>query len=141
MTSLEKRAWLTLWSLGPVYAVYFAVQIWFPTILPTMVERIACLSLAAGVHAVGYGVGFLALRRRQIHERPIDDERDRAIETRATRSAYFVLLVCMIVVGMVLPFSATGWQIVNAALLGIVLTELMRQVLIVVSYRGIRLAH
>jgi hypothetical protein len=41
MSSLEKRAWLTLWSMCPVYCVYFVIQIWFPTLLPTMLDRFA----------------------------------------------------------------------------------------------------
>lgn len=142
MSSLEKRAWLTLCSLCPAYLVYFAIQLALPALLTTMLERIACLAVVACVHAVIYLCGLLLIRRGERGERLIQDERDRAIDARATRAAYFVLLTGMLVVGMVMPFDRAGWQIVNAALLFVVLGETMRHALIVAGYRrGPRLAH
>ena len=141
MSSLEKRAWLALWCLCPVYCVYFAIQIWFPALLPTMVERITCLAVAASIHAVCYVTGHLVMKRQERNESLLEDERDRAIETRATRAAYFALLTGMILVGMVMPFNNGGWKIVNTALLLIVLTETMRHVLVLTGYRSPRLAH
>jgi hypothetical protein len=47
----------------------------------------------------------------------------------------------MIVVGMVMPFNKSGWEVVNTALLFIVLTEAIRNALIVIAYRRPRLAH
>lgn len=145
MSSLEKRAWLTLWSQCPAYCVYFAIQLGFPALLPTMLAHIACLALVAGVHAVSYVIGLLLIKRGERGESLLEDERDRAIDGRATRAAYFVLLTGMIVVGVVMPFShgdwKGDWKIVNSALLFIVLAETVRQVLIVVGYRRPRLAH
>lgn len=141
MSSLEKRAWLTLWSMCPVYVVYFAIQLAFPTLLPTMLERLACLAAAASVHAVGYVIGLLVIKRREAGDSLLEDERDRAIDRHATRQAYFVMLTGMIVVGMVMPFGKGGWEIVNAALLVIVLTETMRNALVLLGYGRPRLAH
>jgi hypothetical protein len=47
----------------------------------------------------------------------------------------------MIVVGMVMPFTVSGWKLVNTALLGIVLAETARYALIVAGYRRTRLAY
>lgn len=63
------------------------------------------------------------------------DERDRAIDRRGTRIAYFVLLTGMIVVGVVMPFSKQGWHISNAALLALVAAEIVRYGVVVASYR------
>ena len=92
MSSLEKRAWLALWSMCPVYCIYFAIQIGFPDLLPTMLERIVCFALAASIHAVGYVSGLLVIKRHEAGEPLLEDERDRAIDGRATRAAYFILL-------------------------------------------------
>lgn len=145
MSSLEKRAWLTLCSMCPVYVVYFAIQVAFPALLPTMLDRIALLAVVASFHAVGYVIGLLLIKRREAGESLLEDERDRAIDGRATRTAYFILLTGMLVVGVVMPFNRQNlqqdWQIVNAALLVIVLAETVRHALIVLGYRRPRLAH
>ena len=60
---------------------------------------------------------------------------------RATRTAYFVMLTGLIVVGMVMPFNNNGWKLVNSALLFIVLAETVRYALILIGYRSPRLAH
>jgi hypothetical protein len=78
------------------------------------------------VHALTYIVGLLLIRRREAGEDLLQDERDRAIDGRATRAAYFIMLTGMIVVGMVMPFSRSGWQIANTVLLFIVLGEALR---------------
>lgn len=141
MSSLQKRAWLALWSMFPVYCVYFAIQIGFPDLLSTMLERFACLALVASIHAVAYVSGLLAIKQREAGELLLEDERDRAIDGRATRTAYFILLTGMIVVGMVMPFNNGGWKLVNTALLVIVLTETARYAMILIGYRQPRLAH
>jgi len=145
MSSLEKRAWLTLWSQCPAYCIYFAIQVCLPTLVPTLLTHIACLTLVASVHALSYIVGLLLIKRGERGENLLEDERDRAIDGRATRAAYFVLLTGMIVVGVFMPLdhadSSGGWKIVNSALFFIVLSETVRQVLIVAGYRRPRLAH
>lgn len=108
MSSLQKRAWLALWSMCPVYCIYFAIQIGFPDRLQTMLERIGCLAAVASLHAVAYICGLLVIKRHEAGEPLLEDERDRAIDGRATRTAYFILLTGMIVVGMVMPFNNGG---------------------------------
>ena len=90
---------------------------------------------------MGYVSGLLVIKRHEAGEPLLEDERDRAIDGRATRAAYFILLTGMIVVGMIMPFSNGGWKLVNTALLAIVLTETARYALILIGYRQPRLAH
>lgn len=110
--------------------------------LTTFQQRIGCLAIVASVHAIAYLVGLMLLKRQERGEPLLLDERDRAIDARATRSAYFVMLTGLIVAGVVMPFSDSGWRLTNTALLAIVLAETVRYALIVVSYRRTpRLAH
>ena len=140
MPTYEKRAWLTLWTMCPVYLVYFAIQIGYPEFTPTLLSRFGLLGLVAGLHAVGYVAGLLVMKARDSDDGEVD-ERDRAIDARAARSAYFLLLTGMILVGMVMPFTESGWKVVNTALLFIVMAETLHAVLTVRGYRHPRLAH
>jgi hypothetical protein len=56
--------------------------------------------------------GVLVMKRREASEGLLEDERDRAIDRHAAKTAYF-LLTGMIVVGMVMPFNKSGWEVVN----------------------------
>jgi len=142
MSSLGKRAWLALWSQCPPYIVYFLIQAECPMWLTTFLQRIGCLAIVASLHAVAYLVGLMLLKRQERGEPLLLDERDRAIDARATRTAYFVMLTGMIVVGVVMPFSDSGWKITNSALFAIVLAETVRYALIVMGYHRMpRLAH
>jgi hypothetical protein len=136
MSPLESRAWLSLWGMCPPYCIYFALQIAAPAWLTTTPGRFICLAAAAGVHALVCLTGLVVLVRRERGHGLLADERDRAIEAHATRIAYYALMVGTVLVGMVMPFSRGGWQIVNGALLAIVLAEALRNALIVRGYRG-----
>lgn len=140
MPTLEKRAWLTLWTMCPGYLIYFAIQIAYPELTPTVLSRFGLLALVAGVHAVGYVAGLLVMKARDPDDGQID-ERDRAIDARASRAAYYLLLAGMLLCGMVMPFTETGWKVVNTALLFIVASETLREVMTIRGYRQPRLAH
>lgn len=135
MSSLEQRAWLVLCSMCPAYCVYFVIQVGFPELVETFGSHMVCLSITAGIHAAVYAGGLLVLKRRERGEKPLEDERDRSIDARATRTAYFVLLAGVIYVGVVMPFAASGWMLVNASLLVIVVSETLRNLLIAIGYR------
>jgi hypothetical protein len=141
MPLVEKRAWLTLWTMCPVYLVYFAIQVGWPQLTPTVLSKFGLLAAVAGLHAIGYIAGELAFRYRNREEGLQKDERDDAIDARAARAAYMLLLAGTLLTGMVMPFTDSGWKIVNTALLFIVLSEALRGVLTVRGYRRPRLAH
>jgi hypothetical protein len=125
----------------PVYVVYFAVQVLLSGMLTTFLQRIGLLAAVATLHALGYVIGLLAIKRRERGEGLLEDERDRAIDARATRAAYFVSLTGLIFVGMYLPFTHQGWELVNTALFFIVAGETLRTALVVAAYRRTRLAY
>ena len=141
MPILEKRAWLTLWTMCPVYVVYFAIQIGWPQLTPTVLSKFGLLAAVAGLHAIGYIVGELVFRYRARGDAVQQDERDDAIDARAARAGYFVLLAGTILTGMIMPFTESGWKVANTALLFIVLAETLRVVLTVRGYRRPRMAH
>lgn len=141
MSIIEKRAWLTLWTMCPVYLVYFAIQIAYPQLAPTFLSKFWLLGTVAGLHAIGYIAGELMFRFRHREDGPQKDERDDAIDARASRAAYMLLLAGAMLTGMVMPFTDTGWKVVNTALLFIVLSETLRAALTVRGYRRPRMAH
>jgi uncharacterized membrane protein len=67
------------------------------------------------------------------------DERDRAIAHRASSASYYVLMMGMIVVGCIMPFTDSGWKVANAGVFAIVVAEIVQHGLIVLGYRrGVR---
>src|SRR3954452_7124802 len=137
MAFREKIAWLTLVAMVVAYSVYFsllgATYRHQEPAMPQMLGLFAAVTIAQMVIVV-IGSAALALSAGQeAKARP--DERDRAIARRGTGVAYFVLMVGMLVVGVVMPFSAPAWKIINAALLALVIAEAVRYTLIVYSYR------
>lgn len=141
MSPLEKRAWLMLWSMCPPYLVYFTIQFVFPELLPTYMARLTCLLLVAGTHAVVYLAGWLVLKRLEAGEKLLSDERDHAIDGRAIRIAYCILIFGLLLVGAVMPFGHSGWALVNGALFFVVLAETVRCTWTILGYRRPRLAH
>lgn len=129
----ERFAWGWLSALVVVFGTYFAVVAAQRSHadLP-FITRIGMLAAATTVLAVVAGAIRLFGRGRLAHEL---DERDRLIELRSSSVAYYVLMGGMIVVGCVMPFSAGGWDLVHAALLAIVIAEIVHHGLVVLGYR------
>jgi nitrate/nitrite transporter NarK len=137
MSVRERFSWV-LSALTPVYGLYFGAVL----LLRSQGEianltEFGLLSAAALAQAIILGAGALLMRARSGRgDRAKPDERDRAIEHRATTAAYYVLIAGMIVVGCVMPFSHNGWEIVRAAVLAIVIAELVHHGLVVRAYRS-----
>ncbi len=129
----EKMAWLNLALMLLTYGFYFSLVAatprspWQELWLFGEVSLGQALVMAVASAALALRAGVEARRR--------PDERDLAISRRSTRIAYFVLMSGMIVVGVVLPLIDQGWHIVHAALLALVLAEVLRHVIMVFSYR------
>lgn len=129
----EKQAWLALSVMVVAYGAYFALV---TASQRSMLDMLLLFGGVAIAQAIIMIVGIILLTVQASNEaRAKADERDRAIDRRGTRIAYFVLLTGMIVVGVVMPFSKQGWQISNAALLALVVAEIVRYGVVVASYR------
>lgn len=133
----EKLAWLSLGAMVVAYGAYFAVAAQLARSgAATPMTYLALLGAVLGAQALVVIVVSVALAIQSGRDsRAPADERDRAIARRGAALAYFVLLVGMVLVGCVLPFSARGWAIINAGLLALVLAEVVRYGAIVWSYR------
>jgi uncharacterized BrkB/YihY/UPF0761 family membrane protein len=137
MAFREKMAWLTLGTILIAYGVYFGL------VGPAadfgrnrLIDVIWSFGAVALAHAVAMIVGSIAIAVTSTKEaRAPADERDRAIARRGSMTGYYVLLVGMILVGVVMPFSEPSWRIVNTALLAIVVAEVARYAVILLSYR------
>ena len=137
MAFREKLAWLTLTTMLIAYGVYFGIV--GPAVgfgRNGLIDVIWSFGLVAAAHAIAMIVGsiIIAVTATKEAQAPAD-ERDQAISRRASTIGYYVLLVGMILVGVVMPFSAPPWKIINVALAAIVLAELIRDSIILMSYR------
>lgn len=138
MSHREKVAWLSLLAMALTFGPYFLLTALAP--LPesplASPHGLGRFAVTAVAQMLLLGGGHLLLRLRAPQEARVPaDERDRAIERRAMRAAYYVLITGMIVVGVVMPFERSGWALVNAALAGIVLAEVVHYGVAVWSYR------
>lgn len=132
----EKSAWLTLASMVVAYSVYFGMILSGHPAGDKMFPMLWLFGTIAGSQAVFVIIVTIALalmNPKEADERA--DERDRAIAHRAAHSAYYVLMTGMILVGVVMPFTAGGVKLVNAALFVLVIGEAVRDVMILISYR------
>ena len=128
------RVWLV--TLVVTYAVYFASVLALGT--TSFLVQIAAFAATAGVQVTVIGIASLMMRLRR-QGGPRHDERDLAIDRRATRVAYQVLIAGMILVGCLMPFNHSGWELFHAAVLAIAMAEILRHGMMVYLYRrGLR---
>lgn len=133
----EKIAWLTLIAIVVTFGPYFVYVRLSPPgeALPNL-RQLGLYAVAAIAQMLILGVGHLLVRRGAPEDARMPlDERDRAIMNRSMKTAYYVLISGMILVGCVMPFVSTGWSLVNAALFMIAVAEVVRHSIIVFSYR------
>ena len=138
MSYREKTAWLTLLAFVVTYVPYFIVtasELTPAEPLPGL-RQLSLFAATAAAQILILAVGYVYLRGTMADDaRCPPDERDRDISARARNLSYYVLITGMILVGCVMPFTATGWALVNAALFMIVAAELVGYGFIVISYR------
>lgn len=124
------RVWLI--TMLVTYAAYFTAVLMVGEV--AALTQIGMFAATAIVQVIVIGAASAMMQIR--HEGgPKTDERDRLIDQRATRVAYQVLIGAMIVVGCLMPFNNSGWQIFHAAVFSIALAEIVRHGLIVSMYR------
>lgn len=137
MAFREKIAWLTLATMLVAYIVYFgfvgpAVGFGERRMLD-IVWSFGPVAAAHGIAVIAGAILIAVSARKEAEARA--DERDRAIARRGATIGYYVLILGMIVVGGIMPFSEPPWKIVNAALLAIVLAEIVNNAVVLLSYR------
>ena len=116
------------------YTPYFVISHLNPPAQAGTLEGLSQLWLygaAATGHALMVGVGQFFIGKRQ---KP--DERDRDIERRATQTAFWLLLILMMLVGVVLPLTqVVGWEVANPALFAIIVSVGMQSAVQIWLYR------
>lgn len=136
MTYKEKASWLMLVTMVLAYSLYFGLFIAGHPAGTSLFAMLWLFGTIAATQAVVVIIGciWLAIEARKLPRARID-ERDRGIAARGTAISYHVLLTAMIVVGVVMPFTEPPIKIVNTALFGIVMAELVGLIVVVTSYR------
>lgn len=138
MAYREKMGWLELAGMVTAYGAYFIAVGMVDPAPGRDATLVYCGLFAAATVArlLILGIGWLILRAQMGAEaRAKPDERDRAIARRGATVAYYVLLSLMLWVGVVKPLLASGWEVANSALAAIIIAEVVRQAVAVVSYR------
>jgi amino acid transporter len=137
VTIREHFSWVWLAAMVLTYGPYFAIIAVLKSHgeIPHMTE-VALLSGAALVQVIMLAMGSILVRMRDPSVRRKPDERDQAIKHRAAATSYYVLMAGTIVVGCVMPFLSTGWDLVHAAVLAIVIAEIVDCVLVVRAYKS-----
>lgn len=138
MSSRERVAWVSMFAMAITLGPYLVLTAMDSASRDAVghVSLLIRFGTAASANALVLGAGHLLLRMRFTEDAGAPaDERDRAVESRSTRAAYYVLMVAMIVVGVVMPFSEDGWDIINTAVGAIFLAELVHYGVAVYSYR------
>ena len=136
MSYREKVAWLSLLAIVLTYGPYFTlVFVDPPGPLPDL-GQLKRFGITAISQMILLLCGRLALRLHSPEDaREPADERDRAIERRSQRIGYFVLIGGAVWGGVLMPFLATGWTIVNHMLAAITLSEVIAYAVAIHSYR------
>jgi len=138
MSYREKIAWLMLLSIVLTFGPYFTIVLlgYIPEAAMPNLRQLGLYGIAAVARMLILAIGYLYLRRAFPQEaRMPPDERELAIGHRALSLAYYVLLFGMIVVGGIMPFTSSGWTIVNTAFFMMVASEIVNHVMALHSYR------
>jgi hypothetical protein len=137
MSYREKTAWLYLIAIVITFGPYFTLAA-LQTPLEQMpdLRQLGLFAITTIAQMLIVGIGHLYLRFGSPQEaRFPPDERDQAISSRSITWAYYVLISGMILVGCVMPFTSGGWNLINTALLMIVLAEIVHYGITVFHYR------
>jgi peptidoglycan/LPS O-acetylase OafA/YrhL len=124
------RVWLL--TLVITYSLYFAAVPMLDR--SAMWDQLLAFGFTTFVQVIVIGVSSAVMELRH-GKGPKRDERDQAIDRKATQVAYHVLLVGVILTGCVLPFAQSGWPLFHAAVGAIAVAEIVRNGITVVLYR------
>jgi len=136
MAYRERVAWLTVSAMLVTLVPFFALARSGRFDLSELPNGglLVALAIATVAQVLIIGAGHLLLRFRSDASEP-PDERDRLIERRSTCWAYYVLIAGVVLVGVAMPFSSGGWQIILAALAAVLIAELVHYGLVIIGYR------
>ena len=134
----ERTAWVWLACLVTAPSLYFLLGKDFDWALSTYdLNRLATLAVPLVFMAIAaLSVKLFNVRQALVQDQKLVDERDKLIESRASAVAYQVLMIGMIVVGFVLPFNATRWEMIDTSFFAIVVAEIVHSAMIVRAYRN-----
>ncbi|MFA5987997.1 MAG: hypothetical protein WC803_00135 [Sphingomonas sp.] len=135
MSFKEKITWLTLATMVVTYGVYFTLVARMGPAAP-LISIAALFAVVTAAQVVVIVIGTVAITvTAQREAKAPADERDLAIARRASSGAYYALVTGMIVVGIVMPSNKNPAEIIHTALLALVIAEVMRHAMMVISYR------
>jgi hypothetical protein len=98
-----------------------------------MIAFTVAITIQSVILAIGNSI-FVARYPEEV-KAPLD-ERDLLVARRSTTAAYGTLMAVVFILGIALPYyAAAGWQITLAAIMAMVVADMIRSAAIVINYR------
>jgi archaellum biogenesis protein FlaJ (TadC family) len=135
MSFREKSAWTSFISLAIVFGIYFWNTARILARRPAVSDFTLFFSLLVALIVVEIVLHLLIAIRSPKDARAPKDERERLIELKATRTAFFVLMVGALASIGTMHLRAGTWEMAHAVLLAIVVAELARFGKQIILYR------
>lgn len=137
MTYKEKTTWLELTGLLLCFGSYFVFLIATPQFYNwRILDQIKPLAILGSLNAIIVLVGHVWLiRTHPKADGHGKDERDVAIDAKATHLSYQILIYSMLFVGGILPFTEGAWKVANCTMFAICIAEISRGVSTLLAYR------
>lgn len=137
MTYREKVAYLYLFGMILGFGAYFLYVALNPQfydfyILDKVKILGACAVTNMTIIAIGHLWFFKTINKE---DRIAFDERDAEIDAKSTKIAYHILIYCALFTGAIMPFFSTPWKIANTMMFFIVISETVRGLIVINSYR------
>lgn len=140
MAYKEKLTWLYLSGMVICFGAYFIFLIATPQFYDWYIlDQIKPLAILGSLNAVIVLSGlFWLMKTHPKEERHAKDERDFAIDAKATRLSYNILIYGTLFVGGILPFTESAWKVANCAMFAVCIAEVVRGISTIKSYRAQR---
>jgi hypothetical protein len=129
MSFRERLAWINLLSIAVCYGVYFAAML---RGRDTFHLFVACLAALAVIQVA---LKIVATVRNPLEAKAPRDERERLIDGKARTLGYYVLVVGVLTVGIPGHTGGSVIDVLNHAMLAIVVAELSVSLAQIVLHR------
>ena len=135
MSFREKSAWITLVTVLICFGVYYG-GIVTGGVSPRGFDTIHLLLLCVGALAVlQVGLHMIAMRLTPKADRAARDEREAMIQARSHTVGYYVLIACVLGLGVPGHMGHGAVDLMNFALLGVVIAALAASAAQIVMFR------
>lgn len=137
MLPIERTAWAWFICLLIVPSTYFILSFNMPIQSDGLdFMRLKYLSVALiSMALVAISIRIYNYTTKAKDGSPPIDERDQLIELKGVSKGYPILIVGIIIVGFVMPFNSSKWEMIDTAFFSIVVAEIVHYGFVLLAYR------